>query len=420
VAGASAALLVFPQRFLYSMGVGALVVALVSAAVALLVLPSVLVLLGPRVDSLAPARLRPRERPVHTSLWYRGAARVMRRPWFVAAFASLALIVVGLPALGVQFTGFDGRALPESTSARQVGDTLDRDFTGDATAPIYVSAHVSSNDPRLAGYVDALRTLPGAVAVSAPSAAGRALTRIDVVSREAPLAASTQRLVKRVRAIDAGFAVRVGGPAARWHDQQTSLVAHLPAALAILAATTLALLLVLTGSVVLPLKALLMNLLTLGATMGILVAVFQEGRLEELLGYTSVGALDATQPILLAVVAFALSTDYGIFLLTRIKEARDRGADEADAVATGVARTGPSITAAAALFAVAVGAFATSEIVFIKQLGLGMALAVLIDATLVRALLVPSLMKLLGRWNWWSPRLVRRLHGQLIPQAQET
>jgi uncharacterized membrane protein YdfJ with MMPL/SSD domain len=183
-------------------------------------------------------------------------------------------------------------------------------------------------------------------------------------------------------------------------------------ALAILAITTLILLFLFTGSVILPVKALVMNLLTLTAAFGVLVLIFQDGRFEGLLSYTSQGALESSQPIFLAAVAFGLSTDYGIFLLSRIKEARDAGASDREAVAIGLQRTGRIVTAAAVLLCVALGAFSTSEIIFIKELGLGSAVAVLIDATIVRALLVPSLMELLGKWNWWAPRPLQRLHAR--------
>ena len=196
-------------------------------------------------------------------------------------------------------------------------------------------------------------------------------------------------------------------------DRQASVVDGLPYALAMVFVSTLVLLFLFTGSVVLPIKTFAMNVLTVGATFGILVWIFQYGRLENLLGYTSQGALESTQPIIVLVMAFGLSTDYGVFLLSRIKEAREAGAGDTEAVAVGVGRTGRIITAAALLFCVAIGAFATSEIVFIKQLGVGAALAVLIDATVVRALLVPSLMGLLGKHNWWSPRPLKWLHGRV-------
>ena len=207
--------------------------------------------------------------------------------------------------------------------------------------------------------------------------------------------------------------VGVAGQTADFLDLEHSLGAHLPIALALIVASTLIILFLFTGSVVLPLKAVLMNALSLSAVLGILVLIFQDGNLEGLLSFTSEGALDATQPIFLAAIGFGLATDYGVFLLSRIKEARDSGISDSEAVAVGLERTGRIITAAAVLFAVAIGAFATSELVFIKELGLGAALAVLIDATIIRALLVPSLMELLGTWNWWAPRPLRRLHDRI-------
>ncbi len=219
--------------------------------------------------------------------------------------------------------------------------------------------------------------------------------------------------MRDIRAEQAPFDFRVGGETASFMDQQTSLEESLPLALALLCGSTLLILFVMTGSVVLPVKALLMNLLTLSAAFGLLVLIFQDGRLEGLLAYDSQGALESTQPILLFCVAFGLSTDYGVFLLTRIKEARDGGLPDREAVAVGLERTGRIVTYAALLFCIAIGAFATSEVVFIKELGIGTALAVLIDAFLVRALLVPSLMALLGKWNWWAPRPLARLHARL-------
>src|SRR5205823_14525772 len=190
------------------------------------------------------------------------------------------------------------------------------------------------------------------------------------------------------------------------------LAAHLPLVLGIVIGTTLIILFLFTGSVVLPVKAVLMNFLSLSAMLGILVWIFQDGHLEGLLSFRSEGALDATQPIFLFAVGFGLATDYGVFLLSRIKEARDAGASNTEAVATGLERTGRIVTAAALLFAVAIGAFATSQIVFIKELGVGAALAVLIYASIIRGLLVPSLMRLLGSANWWAPKPLRRMHDR--------
>ena len=241
----------------------------------------------------------------------------------------------------------------------------------------------------------------------------RGLYRIDLVAPGRPLGERAKELVEDVRAVTAPVPVRVGGETAGFLDQQKALGASLPIALAILATTTLVILFLMTGSVVLPIKALVMNLLTLSAAFGLLVLIFQDGHLEGLLGFESQGALESSQPVLLFAVAFGLSTDYGVFLLTRIKEAHDNGAGNEEAVALGLERTGRIVTFAALLFVIAIGAFATSEIIFIKQLGVGTALAVLIDATIVRALLVPSLMCLLGDRNWWAPRPLARLHRRI-------
>jgi len=208
---------------------------------------------------------------------------------------------------------------------------------------------------------------------------------------------ANQDLVRRVRAVPSNLDVHVGGRAAGFIDQQATLTSHLPAALALIVVTTFVVLFLMTGSVILPIKALLMNVLTLSAAFGGLVLVFQDGRLEGLLDFKSAGGLEATQPVLLFAIAFGLATDYGVFLLSRIKEARDAGMENREAVAFGVERTGRIVTAAALLFCVAIGAFATSGVEFVKVLGLGTAAAVALDATIVRALLVPALMALLGR-----------------------
>lgn len=413
VAAALAALLVFPQKFLYSMGVGGALVALIAAAVALVVLPAILALLGPRVNALAPRRLRnaaeTEARGEQRGFWYRLSRFVMRRPARVAVLSAALLIALGLPMLGIKFTSVDATVLPKDEPARQVDTALKTQFPPNRTSPVIVAAS-TGRGPQLDRFTAAVRRLPGAAAVTAPRDLGSGLTRVDVVSRYDMLDTRSQDLVRDIRALPAAFRVGVTGRTAAFVDQQESLAAHIPPALAILAVTTIALLFLFTGSLILPLKALVMNILTLSAAFGILVVVFQHGRLEGLLGYTSQGALESSQPIVLFAVAFGLSTDYGVFLLSRIKEARDRGAADGEAVALGLQRTGRIVTAAAVLFCIAIGAFATSRIIFIKEVGLGTALAVLLDATIVRALLVPALMELLGRWNWWAPQPLRRLH----------
>jgi RND superfamily putative drug exporter len=415
VAAALASLLVFPQKFLYSMGVGGAMVSLLAAAVALVVLPAVLALLGTRVNALAPKRLRRAAeldaRHEARGWWYRLSRFVMRRPGRVAVLSAALLIVLGLPFLGVRFTSVDATVLPKDEPARIVDDALKRDFPAGRTTPIVVVAH-TPDGPAAARFAAKLRAVPGVAAVAPPHSAGSSLTRIDVFTAAPDLSEKSQSLVRRLRALPAPFDVGVGGRTASFVDQKSSLAGHMPIALVWLAITTFVVLFLFTGSLILPLKALLMNALTISAAFGILVFVFQDGRLEGLLGYVSQGALESSQPVVLFAVAFGLSTDYGVFLLSRIKEARDSGIPDREAVAVGLERTGRIVTAAALLFCVAIGAFATSRIVFIKEVGLGTAVAVLIDATVVRALLVPSLMELLGRWNWWAPRLLRRLHAR--------
>ena len=407
VALALSALLVFPQPFLFSMAIGGALVALVAGAAAVIALPAVLLLLGPRVDALA---LRRAKAP-GTSLSARLGSMVTRRPGTAAALAAGVLVLAGLPFLGINFTGFDATILPSDASSRQVADNITAAFPGDRTSPVIVTVR---GGPRVAAEArQQLAALPGVRAVAQPAKVGDGLMRVDVFARAAPLHPSTQRLVDDTRAALDGLPAEVTGQAARFRDSQHALGARLPYALAILTVTTLAVLFVMTGSALVPFCALAMNLLTVSAAFGILVLTFQDGRLEELLAYTSQGALDASQMVLLFVLVFALSTDYGVFVLGRIKEARDSGLPPRPAIVAGMDATGPLVTAAAVLFCVAIGAFATSQIVFIKEVGIGTAVAVLIDATLVRAVLLPALLALLGDRAWWAPRTLRRLHGRI-------
>jgi RND superfamily putative drug exporter len=417
VAAAVASLMVFPQRFLYSMGVGGLLVTLMAAAAAVVVLPAVLLLLGHRVNALAPRRLQSRAerdaRPAEAGAWYRISRLVMRRPGRIAAMSAALLIALGVPFLGIKFTSVDASVLGPEHSARQADDILKKRFAADESSPIRVVVAAPPDSPAARDVAARARTLPGAAVVSPPAPLGPKAAVVTVVARGAPYADPTQQLVRDIRAVPAQAPVLVSGQTASFLDLQQSLSRHLPIAIAIVLGATFLVLFLFTGSVVLPIKAALMNFLTLSAAFGILVLVFQHNRLEGLLGYTGQGALEQTQPILLFAIAFGLSTDYGVFLLSRIKEARDSGVPNDEAVAIGLERTGRIVTAAALLFCVAIGAFATSQIVFIKEVGLGTALAVLLDATIVRALLVPSLMEMLGNWNWWAPRPLARLHRRL-------
>jgi RND superfamily putative drug exporter len=337
----------------------------------------------------------------------------MRRPVPVATLSALLLIVLGLPFFGIKFNTVDPTVLPKSASARQAYESVSDRFPPYRETPIWIS--LEGGGPKAAAAMAAeVRAVPGVVEVLPPQPLGGDVTAIQAVSANPFNSNASQETVKRIRALAAppGTTALVTGGTADFVDLQSSIAAHLPIALAIVILATLVILFLMTGSVILPIKSLIMNFLNLSAVFGLLVLIFQDGRLEGFLNYASPGAIEQTMPILLFAVAFGLSTDYAVFLLSRIKEARDNGASDSECVAIGLERTGRIVTAAALLFAVAMGAFATSQIIFIKENGVGTALAVLIDASIVRALLVPSLMELLGKWNWWAPAPLRRLHDR--------
>jgi RND superfamily putative drug exporter len=418
VAVAVASLTIFPQRFLYSMGIAGAIVALLAATLALTVLPALLAVLGPRVNALSPRRLRRAAerdaRPAASGSWYRLAQFVTTRPAQVAVASAALLIVLGIPFFAqIRFISTDERVLPLSASAHQVHNALESQFPPNRTTPLEVVVGTPASSPEVRALSVRIAHLRDVSAVTQALPAGRDMSLLQVAPVHGPLTGSTEQLVRDVRAIHTPYYLGVAGETASYLDLEHSLGAHLPAVLAVVVGATLIVLFLMTGSVVLPIKAVLMNTLTLSAVFGILVLVFQDGNLQGLLGYHSLGALDATQPILLFAIGFGLATDYGVFLLARIKEAHDAGAPNSEAVALGLERTGRIVTSAALLFAVAVGAFATSQIVFIKELGIGAALVVLLDASIVRALLVPSLMALLGSANWWAPRPLRRVYERI-------
>jgi uncharacterized membrane protein YdfJ with MMPL/SSD domain len=403
VGAAIATLTVFPLGFLQSMGIAGGLVGPLAGLIALTVLPALFVVLGPRVNALSLRRWRgAAERAARGERggWYKLAQGLMRRPVPVAVGGTALLVLLGLPFLSIRFTGVDASVLPASTSSRVVDTALRRDFPATFVSPAY--AVVNGNAPAARAYAEAARRLPDAALVLPPRRLGPGAWEVRVSSGASFLEPASQRLVRELRALPAG--APVGGSTAQYLDQKHTLGARLPLAIGLLCTVTFLLLYAATRSLVLPLKTLLMTALTLVATFGILVFVFQDGRLESLLGYKGQGALQLTQPILLFAIAFGLATDYGVFLLTRIKEAWDGGLPNREAVAVGLERTGRIVTAAALLFCVAVGAFAASGVIIVKEVGIGIALAVLIDASIVRVLLVPSLMAILGRWNWWPAR----------------
>jgi RND superfamily putative drug exporter len=418
VAIALASLLFFPQVFLRSMGFGGMAAVLVAMVGALTVLPALLAMLGHRVDSLRVPLLRRRrsaaKRAVvadHHGVWYRLAHSVMRRPVAYVAVIVPLLLILGSPFLRVEFGGVDHRALPAGTESRVVSETLLRDFPGGSTTTIdaVVTAVGGVDDAALTSYVEQLRALPGVTAAEVTGQVGPT-AQVSVRHAFEGLSPEARALVAEVRAVPAptGAEVLVGGRAAELRDLLSSLSGTLPWMGLFMVGVTLVLLFLAFGSVVLPIKAVVMNVLSLSASFGALVWIFQDGHLSGWLGFTSTGFIEATQPILMLAIAFGLSMDYEVFLLSRIREQWDRTGDNALAVATGLQRTGKIITSAALLLMVVIGAFSTSGIVFIKMIGVGMIIAILVDATIVRALLVPASMRLLGRWNWWAPRPLAR------------
>jgi RND superfamily putative drug exporter len=429
VSAALASLLVFPQRFLYSMGLGGALVALFAALISLTVLPAVLTMLGHRVNAGAPKFLRRRAeadaRPDSQGFWYRLSRFVMRRPLPVATLSALLLIVMGLPFLGIKFNTVDPTVLPDEASAHRTYDLVSEEFPPYHDSPIWIA--VEGGGPAAAARTAVVvRRVEGVAEVAPAQRLGNGVTAVAAISASPFASDASQETVKAIRELPEppGATVRVSGATADFIDFQSSLASHMPIALAIVIVATLVILFLMTGSVILPIKSLIMNFLNLSAVFGLLVLIFQDGRLEGFLDYSSPGAIEQTMPILLFAVAFGLSTDYAVFLLSRIKEARDHGASDSESVAIGLERTGRIVTAAALLFAVAMGAFATSQIIFIKENGVGTALAVLIDASIIRALLVPSLMELLGKWNWWAPAPLRRFHerfgiSETAPPASE-
>ncbi|MBO3747148.1 MMPL family transporter [Streptosporangiaceae bacterium NEAU-GS5] len=405
VAVSLSSLLLFPQAFLRSMGYGGMATVVVDMLAALTVLPALLAVLGPRVNALRVRRVEPRER----GAWFRLASSVMRRPVRYVLITTVILVALGLPFLRVSWGGTDERVLPAGAEARQVSEVLVRDFPQTTTNPIEVVV-TGLADP--AAYTDRLRHVAGVTDARVTGRHG-ATTRIAVTYPGIALSAETRDLVQRVRQEPppTGRAY-VGGATARLADQLDSLGSRLPWMALVVIVATFVLLFLAFGSIVLPIKAILMNVLSLSAMFGAIVWIFQDGHLADLLGFTATGTIEPSMPILMLAVIFGLSMDYEVFLLSRVREQYDLTGDTTRSVAEGLQRTGGIITGAALLLIVVVGAFSTSGITFIKLIGVGMLLAILIDATIVRALLVPATMRLLGRVNWWAPRPLRRLYAR--------
>lgn len=439
------ALLIFPLYFLRSFAYAGLSAVLFAALGAIVVLPAVIAVLGHRVDSLdlrKPLRraLRlppPRTKRVGEGAWHRLAINVMKRPVGFGLAVVVLLLTLGLPFKDVAFGLPDDRVLPRTAPAHMVAEDIRRNFAGNEplalTAVLTGTGNPRAHTATLSSYALTLSTLPGVQRVDAltgtfskgrqvlPAGPANAVfaaadaTFLTVVPDGQGYGPTGERLVRALRATPSPLGqVLVGGPAASLVDTKHALAASMPLALALIAIATFLVLFLFTGSVLLPVKAVAMNLLSLTATFGAMVWVFQQGHLTRFIGDPiSTGTLDTTMPIIMFCVLFGLSMDYEVFLLSRIKEEYDATGDNTRAVAVGLEKTGRLISAAAALLALVFLAFATSDITFIKLLGLGVALAVVVDATLVRGVLVPSFMRLAGRGNWWAPGPLRRLHDRI-------
>ncbi|MEO8288994.1 MAG: MMPL family transporter [Chloroflexota bacterium] len=463
-------LMVFPPMFMRSMGWGGSAAVVIAMIAAITVLPAALALLGPRVNSLSVWSLFGRNRgkagrnagsneQTSQGYWYKASTFVMRRPVMVLLVTVIPLMLVGLPFFRINLTIPDQRSLPESAESRQVGDVLTNEFPHNETTPIQVvvKSDKAALDPQslsaLFNYTRQLAEVPGVRRVDSLvnldprldaggataytmfySAIGNAqnpqgapaaqaakqfsngnYSAVNVLFDSDPTSREAETLVNNIRAVPApdGLSTLVGGRSAEQVDFLAGLLSSIPLALVLIIGVMFLLLFVMLGSVVVPIKAVLLNILSLSASFGALVWIFQDGNLTNLLGFTSLGSVDGTLPVLIFALAFGLSMDYEVFLLSRIKENYDRTKDTPTAVALGVQKTGGIITSAALLLVVVIGAFAMSEVQIIKQIGIGLALAILVDATVVRTLLVPATMRLLGKYNWWAPRPLAALYDRL-------
>ncbi|MFC4013231.1 MMPL family transporter [Nonomuraea purpurea] len=446
VATALLGLLLFPQMFLRSIGLGAAAVVVVATAAALLVLPAVLGVLGRRVDAL---RLTPDFGYARRDggFWHAVASSVMRRPLLHLLAVTAVLVALAVPFLHVSFGNVDHRVLPAASESRRVAEIVDRDFARNSMSPIDVHVLVErsfTDDPATPGPTGQGHSAIGAVTPVTPSDAKPLANRIRRLphvtgvevaglSQEGgavrlavrydrdPMSEEARALVTAIRALEPGPNVRgvvVGGPTAAQMDLMASLAATLPWMALVVCAVTGVLLFAAFGSLVLPLKALLMNVLSVGASFGVIVWAFQDGHLASALNFTSTGTVEATVAVLILAVVFGLSMDYEVFLLSRVRAEWLRTGDNAAAVAAGLRQTGGVITSAALLLLVVIGAFSTAGITIVKLLGVGMFVAILVDATLVRALLVPAAMRLMGGANWWLPGPLRRLHRRVeLPEG---
>lgn len=423
-------LIVFPRNFLHSMAIGGAIAVVASVATSLTVLPALLALIGPRIEKGRLGRADKTKQDQMAAFWIAMSHFVMRKAGIVVFAVLAVLLLAGAPFLNVRFSTVDAKTLPVEFESRQVNDEMGAAFDFGPNDPIQILIRMPSspdeepNRTGLRAYVRRLQGIPGVTQVKSaldinplqelPKTSGNA-TAIDIGYPYPTQSDEAQSLVERVRAVlpPQGSVAYVGGMTATLVDLLHDLKAHAAEAAAIIGIATFVLLLLMLNSILVPIKAIVFNALSLAAAFGALVWVFQYGNLENVIGFTSNGAIDANEPILIFVIAFGLAVDYEVFLVSRMKEAYDRGATTTDSVAFGLEKTGQIITSAALLLLVVIGAFTTGKLAIMKQLGFGLGLAILIDATLVRSLLVPATMRFLGKYNWWTPAPLHRLIAKI-------
>jgi RND superfamily putative drug exporter len=402
--GASlAGLFAFDDPTFTSVALGGIATVLVALAAALSVIPALLATFGPKI------RLERRRRSADGAFG-RLARRVQHRPWLAAVGLAAVLAAAAIPFLHVNFGLGDPRTLPAESEGRQVAATLAAEFPALRTTPVKVVTQLPATDPRVSGYAAELAHRPGVASVTVEDGLRGAVSVVDVVPTGSAQGATAQDLVHDLRAHRPAFRTWISGPAASLIDFKHRIETRLPWAIALIALATFVLLFLMTGSVLIPVKAVLMNVLSLGSVFGALVWIFQDGHLAGLLGFQAFGAIELWVPVVVFVFAFGLSMDYEVFLLSRIKEAYDESGDTNHAVATGLQRSGRIITSAALAVVVVFLGFAAGHSLGIKEFGLALAIAVIVDATLVRCILVPATMTLLGDANWWAPKALRRVH----------
>jgi len=407
VAVAMSGMFVFNEPTMTAFGIGGMAAVLLSMLAGITLLPALLSLAGNKIKPMAPT-------VAGDGYFFRLSGWVQRHALPVVVVVSAALILAATPFLDARLENGDARSLPQSSEAREVALTLEDRFPSRGADPVIILADVEANDPAWLRFRETVAGLDNVIVVAERGGFDPSVTVLDIIPTGTTQGEQAQDLVKSLRAMRYKEAVevdyQVGGTAAFTVDTNGLIRDRMPWAIGIVVIATLVLLFAMTGSVAIPIKAVVMNILSLGASFGALVWIFQDGHLSGLLGFEPIGTVDMWIPTLVLLFAFGLSMDYEVFLISRIKEVHDATGDNDLSVSMGLQKTGRIITSAALLIVVVFAGFAAGEVLTIKQLGMGMAIAVIVDATIVRSLLVPAAMKLMGEWNWWAPEPLRRLH----------